>query len=67
MRQEMQSNKEQAASIPQRGNDPMVDLMTKYKIPLTRQNYLDLAYFGDVPKELSAEQELELPERFRKG
>jgi hypothetical protein len=45
----------------------MVDLMTKYKIPLTRQNYLDLAYFGDVPKELSAEQELELPERFRKG
>lgn len=41
--------------------------MTKYKIPLTRQNYLDLAYFGDVPKELSAEQELELPERFRAG
>jgi len=33
---------------------------------LNRKNYLDVAYFGEVPKELSAEEELELPEQFRK-
>ena len=66
MRQEMQSNNEQAASNPQLGSDPVVQLMNKYKIPLNRKNYLDVAYFGEVPKELSAEEELELPEQFRK-
>ena len=66
MRQEMQSNNEQAASTPQLGSDPVVQLMNKYKIPLNRKNYLDVAYFGEVPKELSAEEELELPEQFRK-
>jgi len=44
----------------------VVQLMSKYKIPLNRKNYLDIAYFGEAPKELSAEEELELPEQFRK-
>lgn len=66
MRQEMQSNNEQAASTPQLGSDPVVQLMNKYQIPLNRQNYLDIAYFGEPPAELSAEEELELPEQFRK-
>lgn len=66
MRQEMQLSNEQAASTPQLGSDPVVQLMNKYKIPLNRKNYLDIAYFGEAPKELSAEEELELPEQFRK-
>tara|TARA_R110002050_G_scaffold9797_1_gene34521 strand:- start:5575 stop:5712 length:138 start_codon:yes stop_codon:yes gene_type:complete len=40
-------------------------MMIKFNIPLTRENYLDLAYMGDVPDELSAEEEAELPEHFR--
>ena len=34
-------------------------------IPATRENYLELAYMGDPPEELSAEQELELPVQFQ--
>ena len=30
--------------------------------PLTRENYLDLAYMGNPPAELSAEEENQLPE-----
>jgi hypothetical protein len=30
--------------------------------PLTRENYLDLAYGGDMPAEWTAEHELQLPE-----
>ena len=33
--------------------------------PLTRQNYLNLAYLGEPPEELSAEEEAELPEKYR--
>ncbi|HZS43430.1 MAG TPA: hypothetical protein VFA52_04565 [Candidatus Paceibacterota bacterium] len=40
--------------------------MKQDKIPLTRKNYLELAYFGNPPDELSAEEEAELPEQFRK-
>ena len=33
--------------------------------PLTRENYLDLAYMGNPPAELSAEEEANLPEIIR--
>jgi len=65
MKQEQQSQNKPGASTPQAGNDPVVDLMLKNKIPLTRENYLNVAYMGEVPEELSAEQELELPEEFQ--
>jgi hypothetical protein len=39
----------------------LMRLMTKYDIPLTRENYLKLAYLGEVPEPLSAEQEADLP------
>jgi len=65
MKQEQQSQNKPGALTPQAGNDPVVDLMLKNKIPLTRENYLNVAYMGEVPEELSAEQELELPEEFQ--
>jgi hypothetical protein len=34
--------------------------------PLTRENYLELAYWDDVPKVLSWEQEMDLPPQFRR-
>ena len=39
----------------------LMRLMKKYDIPLTRENYLKLAYVGEVPEPLSAEQEADLP------
>jgi hypothetical protein len=40
--------------------DPVLALMRHYGIPVTRENYLELAYMGDVP-ELDAESEANLP------
>jgi hypothetical protein len=34
-------------------------------IELTRENYLELAHFGEPPDELSAEEEADLPVQFR--
>ena len=42
-------------------DEPLMRLMKKYDIPLTRENYLKLAYVGEVPEPLSAEQEADLP------
>lgn len=58
---------EQGELTPQAGNNynPVIEAMKKYKIPITRENYLDLAYMGEPPEELSAEEELELPEQLR--
>ena len=39
----------------------LMRLMKKYDIPLTRENYLKLAYLGEVPEQLSAKQEADLP------
>ena len=44
MKQEQQSQNKPEASTPQAGNNPVVDLMLKNKIPLTRENYLNVAY-----------------------
>lgn len=62
----MELSEKQMASSPQSGsNDGIKAMMIKYNIPLTRENYLDLAYMGDVPEELSAEEEADLPEEFQ--
>lgn len=39
--------------------------MKKHGKPLTREKYLELAYLGDPPEELSAEEEGGLPEEFQ--
>lgn len=49
----------------QQSKDPLVKTMRSLRIPITRDNYLNLAYFGEVPKELGAEQEAELPEQLQ--
>mgnify|MGYP003123712673 CR=1 FL=1 len=48
--------------------DAILELLEKYKIPVTRDNYLGFAFAGtDVDTEnLSAEQEAMLPEQFQK-
>jgi hypothetical protein len=43
----------------------ILDMMKRFHIPETRENYLVLAYMGNPPDELSAEQELELPRQFQ--
>jgi hypothetical protein len=37
------------------------------KVPLTRQNYLDFMFLGEVPKELGPEEEADIPKRFQRG
>ena len=43
----------------------VLDYMKKHNIPLTRENYLQINYMGDVPEELDAEAEAEIPEEIR--
>ena len=43
----------------------VLDYMKKHKIPLTRENYLKIAYLGDPPEELGAEEEAEIPDEIR--
>ena len=43
--------------------DHVLDWMKKNDVPLTRKNYLEIAYMGDPPPEpLDAELEAEIPE-----
>jgi len=46
--------------------DTTLELMKQHNIPLTRENYLAIAYFGNPPAKLSAEEEFQLPNQFRK-
>ena len=43
---------------------PVLNHMYQMRIPLTRENYLDLTYMGNPP-ELDAEGESEIPEFVR--
>jgi hypothetical protein len=45
--------------------EPLLDYMKKNGIPETRQNYLSLNYFGQIPDPLPAEDEAELPAKIR--
>ena len=45
-------------------DDPVVALMKELATPMTRENYLELAYLKQDPV-LSAEEEAELPEQFK--
>jgi hypothetical protein len=41
--------------------DYVLQFMVEHNIPLTRENYLDIAFMGS-PDELDAEEEFALPE-----
>lgn len=43
----------------------MVRELRKLGIPVTRENYIELAYFGEPPKEMGVEQEAELPQQLQ--
>ena len=47
-----------------REEDPLLSLMKEVNIPLTRENYLTLAYMGDQPA-WCPELEAEIPEEFQ--
>lgn len=47
--------------------DFVLEKMKEEGIPMTRENYLELAYMGDPPEELDAEEESMLPEEFQKS
>lgn len=44
----------------------LVGLMHRLKIPVSRESYLDLAHLGSPPKELSPEEEQDLPRHLQK-
>lgn len=57
---------EQAALTPQAGSDDgVLALMKRFNMPMTREQYLELAYMGEVPEEIGAEEEAGLPEQFQ--
>ena len=45
--------------------DHILEWMKKNNVPLTRENYLEIAYMGDDPN-LDAEAEAALPEEIRR-
>ena len=45
--------------------DYVLEWMKKNNLPLTREKYLEMAYLGNPPAELSVEEELMLPEEFQ--
>jgi hypothetical protein len=45
--------------------DCLLEKMRQMSVPLTRENYLKFAYFGNPPEMLSAEEEANLPGMFQ--
>jgi len=57
----------QAASVTRTGTDPsdLLRLMKERGVPLTRDNYLHMAYFGELPEQWTPEHEADLPKQFQ--
>ena len=57
------------AKQPVRNTDATLEWMKELDLPLTRENYLDVAYLGDPPDEdeQDAEFEKSLPKEIRKS
>jgi hypothetical protein len=49
------------------GPDYVLDLLKQFNLPLTRDNYLGLAYPEGLPEDWGAEGEAGLPEEIRKS
>jgi hypothetical protein len=47
--------------------DHVLDLLKDFNLPLTRENYLGLAYPEGLPEDWGAEGEASLPEEIRKS
>jgi hypothetical protein len=47
------------------GDDTVTRLMTRYNIPMTRENYLHMAYGSDLPEPWGAELEANLPQQLQ--
>lgn len=62
----MKSSELQAVSTPQSGSEPdyVLDLLKKFNLPVTRENYLELAYPEGAPPDL---EESSLPAQIRKA
>lgn len=45
--------------------DYVLDYMKENNVPMTRENYLSIAFMGNPPSPLSAEEEAALPEQFQ--
>ena len=65
----MKSSTQQVESMPQSGSEPdyVLNLLKQYKLPLTRDNYLGLAYPEGLPEDWGAENEAELPQEIRQA
>jgi hypothetical protein len=46
-------------------DDPILALMRHFDLPVTREDYLNLAYLGRPPEQVSAEEEADLPKEVR--
>ena len=46
-------------------DDIVLDAMKKNNIPLTRPNYLDIAYMGNPPDEIGGEIEASIPKEIK--
>jgi hypothetical protein len=62
----MTLSEQQVESSPQSGSEPdyVMDLLAQAGLPLTRENYLGLAYPEGVPEDLN---ESSLPEQIRQA
>lgn len=62
----MKLSEQQEASSPPSGSEPdfVLDLLKQAGLPLTRENYLGLAYPEGVPEDLD---ESSLPEQIRQA
>ena len=62
----MRHYEQQAPSGTQNGNGPnyVLGLLKRFNVPLTRENYLELAYPEGVPEDLD---EASLPAEIRQG
>jgi hypothetical protein len=49
-------------SLDTDSHDPTLEFLKANGLPLTRENYLYVAYLGNPPKELDAESEANLPD-----
>jgi hypothetical protein len=47
--------------------DYVLNLLKQFNMPVTRENYLNLAYPEGLPEDWGAEGEASLPEEFRKS
>lgn len=52
---------------PDDTEDHVLSLMRKNRIPLTRKNYLEIAFGGEGPDNLHPEHEAMLPDIFKNG